>query len=334
MFSSRHSFDPHHKKDPKGVIDKNHIFDRIIDRNENILKSSGTPMTLWKYFPFGPECTCKKDKMCKTCYGTGFLNGYQKYGYYTYTFSSNSVGRDDRYGLNLTNVMLVDLPGRHSKAFKLTSGTTGFIETNWIPASQTKEHAYIKSMIFTPENTSVTYAYTIDGVNYTSIFDLQIPIDIPVTDNVKFRITLSRTSINYPSPALNLIRYRARIKDEYQVYDSKKHYGGFWNDDNRFDETNIPAFLASKQVMNRNYKMSQEGTTVRFEPKYWALPDVKITERDIGMFLQGNHQNKRFEFQQITTSEHGENNRVLHTDWLSRFIFDDKDVLGIAYSLD
>ena len=87
MAGDTHFFDPHNKKDPKGVVDKLHMLDRIIERNESMLMSSGSPMTLWKFYPYGPECTCKdEDSRCELCYGSGYLNGYQKYGYVTYTF--------------------------------------------------------------------------------------------------------------------------------------------------------------------------------------------------------------------------------------------------------
>lgn len=328
LSSSEHNFDPRFNKDPKGVIEAYKIIDRIIDKNEEELKSSGTPMTLWKYYPFGPSCTCEKDATCSLCYGTGFLNGYQKYGYYTYTYASTSVGKQDRFGLNLSgNVDVIDIPQTTTTSFMLTSGTSGYIETNWIqiksPSWNAIEHTFIKAKIFTPPETAITYSFTIDGINWVMITDLTQPIPVPPeAETIKIRLTLHRTSVYIPSPAINCFRYRFKTKPNYNLYDQ------------RFKLADIPAFLASKQVNPMSYMLKQEGNQVDYLPKFWALPDVKIEAKDIGMFLQGNHKNQRFEFQKIELSEHGEDSRVLHTSWQSRFIFSPDDTLGIAYSLE
>jgi len=328
-----HYFDPHHKKDPKGVIDKLHILDRIVDRNESMLMSSGAPMTLWKYFPYGPECGCKgDDRRCALCFGSGYLNGYQKYGYITYTYGSQSVGRIDKYGLNLTNIVDVPIPYMDAQAFELASGTTGYLETNWIPISNVLEHTWVKSKIFTPEGSSVTYSFTTDGVNYTAVYNLQDPLDVPEGETqIKIRVTLSRESSDEQSPAVNLFKYRTRIfrtfEEKYKSYHSDALY-------DKRPVIGVPAFLASKQVVNRQLAMTQEGRTVTYPPQFWALPDVKISERDIGVFLRGNHKDERFEFQELTISEHGDDSRVLHTKWQSRFIFATDDVLGNLYNLD
>lgn len=330
MFQSNHSWDHMWPKDPKGVIDNKHILDSIIDKNETVLKSSGSPMTIWKHYPFGPYCTCaigedkkqiKPDSNCRICMGTGYINGYQKYGYYTYTYAADSINSDDRFGLNLSNINIIDIPKQNSKAFVLEKGTSGYLETNWIPTKNGYEHSYLKSMIFTPQGTSVTYSCTFNGSDYILINHLDNIKDLEVKEAIKIKLTLSRNSTNIPSPAVNAFKYRIRMKDIYYNYDR------------RFSIL-TPAFLASKQIIDRRYMMTQDGTTVQYKPVFWALPDVKIGEKDIGMFLVGNHENQRFEFENLTISEHGENQRVLHTKWNSRFIFSNDDVLGNIYKLD
>jgi hypothetical protein len=328
LSSSEHNWDPRFHKDPKGVIHQLKILDRVIDKNEEELKSSGTPMTLWKYFPFGPPCECEKDSNCVLCFGSGFINGYQKYGYHTYTYADSSIDLEGKYGLNLTdNVESFDLPNTTTNSFMLTSGTSGYLETNWVPISaetwRALEHTYIKARIFTPVNTSIMYSFTVNGIDYTNVFDLQQALPVPEdATQIKIRVTLNRNTISDPSPGVNCFKYRFRIKPFYSEYDS------------RFVEADIPSFLASKQVTVRNYVTNEEGNVQTHLPKFWALPDVKIDTKDIGMFIQGNHRLKRFEFEKIELSEHGEDSRVLHTSWSSRFIFSTDDVLGSLYSLD
>jgi hypothetical protein len=219
------------------------------------------------------------------------------------------------------NVDVFSIPQQTSEAFMLTSGTSGYIETNWIPTTKVIAHSYLRSRIYTPAGTSITYAYTLDGNDYSYITDLT-NLDIPVqVTQIKIRITLSRNLNTIPSPAVNVFKYRMQIREPFKTYDS------------RFD-ISIPAFLASKQYKNKILELKEQGQVTTYQPSWWALPDVKISERDIGMFLVGNHQDQRFEFQQISISEHAVQQRVLHTNWESRFIFAKDDVLGIVYELD
>ena len=156
------------------------------------------------------KCSCVKesnqhaDRRCKSCYGIDYQPGYAKFGFETLWFSSISPG------LTLSNLQLntVLKPNR----LELTQAATyGSVETPDIP--------YIRTVTNLPWESNVDYVVknaaqsqlqvsfsTDSGATWAPLSAL--PGFNPGTGKIRFRVVLTRTAINVPSPLFEILRVR------------------------------------------------------------------------------------------------------------------------------
>src|SRR5271157_679443 len=169
----------------KAVIDRYHLYDRTLDRNLQKMRGSGSPCTSWRNTSITPtgtlpvgetKCYCwslpdgssnassTPDKKHFLCMGTGYLKGYQKYGYEEIIISTPSV-------LNKSNNVITT--GDHGGTLAI-SGTTSSIEeditTDRFTLTNFQDVSYFfVNDAFEPKENRVEYQYSTDDSSWTSI---------------------------------------------------------------------------------------------------------------------------------------------------------------------
>jgi len=304
------------RKDPFAVIERKSIIDReILWKEKTVLETAGTPIVYWKYNRSGDICWCFKDNIPdarhKLCYGTGFLNGYQRYGYRTITWATTSSD------ITLDNVRIA---GRQKELFVLKQGTEGFIETEWVDLSENKEYVYFELFEKTevPGKSWIEAYYSFDGTNWTQFTDVST---IPFSNKIKFRVYLKRNSIQTRIPTLQYFRFRFRIRPTLR------------EENPRFD-VDIPAILAVKSTAERILKQTEQGIVHTFPTSFLVLPEHRLESRDVSMFLVGTYKDLRFYSENNREVTIGEKQRILYVQFDVRFVYKEQDVTGIIYSLD
>ena len=163
-----------------------------------------------------PLCSCYKetskqpDNGCRSCYGTGIIPGYEKFGYTEYTVASITPT------LTLTNVQL----DTTNTAFmlRLTTGSlSGTIVSADMPVSNASAKLFevqVQSYLRQPAGTSVAVAFSTDGgASYTAIANINTPTP-PTAGVIRFRITLTRAATSDKSPFFEILRARHAKLDE------------------------------------------------------------------------------------------------------------------------
>lgn len=171
-------------------------------------------------------CTCVKetstigDRQCLSCYGTKYAPGYQKFLCDTHFWCSAEVS-----DMTLTNVSTLTTKKAHVLA--LSSGaTTGTIVTQDKAFSQPATGSWeLKLDAFgRSAGATVGLEFSINaGGSWTAVTltadtrGYTGSISLPAAGNIRFRITLSRTSTSVLSPAFEIVRIRrVRTEDENQ----------------------------------------------------------------------------------------------------------------------
>lgn len=314
------------RKDFKTFIDSEHLIDQIIARDETLLEAQGAPMTCWFRYRnddprAGARCFCyprekaSPDSRHKLCFGNGYLNGYQKYGYVTKTWASSDTT------LTLNNVVVQSSgtsPGLLNDILSLKSGTTGTITTPFVPLTNFISHSFFESVQNTVTGvSSVSYQYSFDGMVWNST---STGLVVPSTGQIQFRATLSRININVKLPYVNYFRYRFQNLPTLASVDS------------RFPLATIPAFFGSRSMAVREIAQVGAGFQTVWPTRYWSIVPP-IEEGTIGMFLYGNFAGLRYEAINLKLSTMGDLQTILHREWETRFIRDYEDVSGILYML-
>ena len=316
------------RKDVKGLIEKKGIIQRIIDRNMVALMGSGSPFIIWhhgydllkKTSPSGSIdiCWCNRngtpDARHRICNGTGYLVGYQRYGYKTITWSTTSAD------VTLDNVRVQK--DTKKEYWLLSSGLTGTVTTDWIPLTDIKEYCYFIHTESDGVNNTITYEYSYNDTTW-----IAMPSDISSLDlsqtQIKIRVTLARTSINDRLPYVEWFRFRFRDKqtlgEQYVEYKNSVF---------------VPAYVASKTFTQQLQSKQNQGLTFDFPLTFWSIINEDLGPRDVGMFLKGHYINRRFYQYNIRESTYGEDCTLLHVTWDTRWVYSADDTNGIVYNLD
>jgi len=305
------------RKDPYAVIKEKSLLERRTDWQEKtVLEAMGTPITVWKWNNSGIECWCNKDGIPdsrhKLCYGTGYLDGYQKYGYITKTFSTTSPN------LILSNIRV---SGNFGESFILKQGTEGYVETDWIELTNNKEYKYFKifEKIEDIGNFWIETFYSLDGINWISFTDVST---IPLSEEkIKFRIYLKRASIQMRMPSFQYFRFRFRTSPTLRELNP------------RF-EIDEPAILTVKSATERVLQQTEHGLVQTFPIRFQISPEFRIESRDIAMFLMGTYKDLRFQSENSKEATVGKDQKILNIIFDTRFIYKEQDVTGIVYTLD
>jgi len=224
---------------------------------EDQIRAGGIKADLWQSVSSGQQCACYKesnqqsDRKCKSCYGTGYVPGFLKFGYTTEWMSA--VDTD----VTLTNLEITKK--FHSAKVILQDGqTTGTIESGDKSFSRTAFGSVWEyeaaTFVRDTANTSATVEYSLDSGSTWSDMSA-LPTANPASGTIRFRATLTRASASNLSPLFEIVRARfsrvdlsSQFGDEYRMgpwllimrvipvkRESKTEYGdlpkytsGFW----------------------------------------------------------------------------------------------------------
>lgn len=201
------------------------LWARLVDRHNELLQTGGVSASLWRQLDTGLPCTCIKtetgqgDQRCPTCYGTGVVGGYEKFGFSTIFVAANTPG------LTLDGLVIKEkLPWQLELADGRTSGTA------LSPVFQiTKSFGYAGSDVSaldglrTLTQNNIRVEYTING----GVDWIPISVVSPLTDPalyIQFRVTLTRSTAKDPSPFFKILRARFQMQIATQVLISKKAF--------------------------------------------------------------------------------------------------------------
>ena len=337
--------------DPRSVIDKYHLYDRTLNRNRAKMRAAGSPCTLFRnsaitLYGTAPEgltkCYCwsksgddelatevnsqpKKDHFL--CMGTGYLQGYTKYGYKSIVISTPS---------NLTFASSNIIIGQDSNGEPdriIISGSTliDSVETENFTLTNFQEvDLFLAKDSTDGDSNKVTYYYSIDDggswieiimINYEDnalgnkqASEFSLPLG---TIQIKFKIELEKRLPGNSSPKFNSIRFRY------------KHQVNLYNMDPKFD-IQMPAFLAAREQVSLEVVQGEYGWKTTRPMRWWVLPEAHVKDGDIIMFLQGEFQDQKYEVQKLTQHTHGPSLQVLHRDFESAFLRDNRDIIRIV----
>ena len=326
--------------DIRRVVDKSHLYNRIINNNRIILDGHGTPVTYWRNTSINEigqspkithgaiKCYCwdtnqaQPDKKHVVCQGTGWLtHTYQKYGYQDLVFSTPSPL------FKSTADLVID--GDRNSQYSLSGiSTVGTLTTERLPLINFKDVTYI---LINDESDSthnrIEYSYTLDDIHWVpmiveactapvcnKVSYIIIPQDATF---IRFAIMLRKRSASSPSPSWNYIRFRYR-----QLLN-------FGDIDPRFPIP-FPAFLSSRNNPQEQIEQGEFGWITSKPYRWWSLPEAKIEENDIIMFLQGSFSGQRSVVKNIVKYTYGPLLQITHREYETKFIRDDDDLLGVA----
>jgi hypothetical protein len=202
--------------DPHDRVDAEYVADKVLSGNLDKILAMGLPYALWRGASFMRDglqtCSCFKDTSkqpdipCLSCYGTGIVPGYFKFGTRNYWTASIDSG------WTLSNIILdkVNRPFRFMLAPAALSGTaispdlaisvTGKIATcPW----EAKAEAFTRDG--GANSTVVVEASKDSGLTWFSLsaIDAQSP-----TATLMFKVTMTRTSVDIKTPMFEIVRAR------------------------------------------------------------------------------------------------------------------------------
>ena len=247
-----------YRTDPHTIIKNKSLINRTLLLDRAKMDAAGSPCTYFKNWAFNEDgtirsgltkCYCwsgqesQPDKKHALCMGTGYLEGYQKYGYKEIVFSTPSP-------ITKTAGIVITSGTKPNDRFAMSSSNlVETITTQQIDITRLREieYFYITGKN-DPSNNRVRFYYTINDTNWTEIPMESFTSDISThrvvpTYNwnvysstwIKFRFTLEKRYATSPSPELNSVRFKFRTMPIYGDIDS------------RFDYIRVPAFLAARE---------------------------------------------------------------------------------------
>lgn len=339
----------------KTIMDRFEILPRIINRNRVKMNAAGAPCTYWRnasilalakvpgddidkcYCWSDPEAVgdtdaqrSQPDRRHFLCHGTGYLPGYQKYGYTEIVLSTTSTLTESADTLVTT--------GSRGSAYTLSgTSTSEYLESERFALDNLKEVDYflVNESIDADQN-RMEYSYSTDDTNWTDldiedyspssdlaskVANKQATLNLVAdTEYIRFRVTfVKRVSTSTP-PKWNSLRFRYRNHKTLTEIDP------------RFS-IEIPSFLAAREQESRSIEATEHGWTIKYPLNWWTLPEADIQNSDVIMFLQGSYENYRFETKNLREFTYGENLQVLHKAFESVMIRDEHSFLGIIQYL-
>lgn len=322
----------------RGVIDRFQIYDHILAQSRTKMRGAGSPCTYFRntsitFYGTAPtnetKCYCwttgdknQPDRNHFVCMGTGYLSGYQKYGYHEHTVTTTSTVTKDAF---------VVISGERNSKFIISSPTQtqGTITTERFSLERFREvDRFLATESTQADQNRIRYYYSTDDTTWTQITmtayttnrlgNKQGSFSLPQgTEYIRFRIVLQKKAANSLSPEFNSIKFRYRKQRKLIEIDP------------RFP-IDIPAFLAAREQQTVEIKQDRDiGWTTDWPLWWWTLPEAGIKDSDIIMFLQGAFANRYFEIQSLTPYVHGPDLRVLHNEFKTSYLRDKDDIIKV-----
>lgn len=201
-------------RNPHARVVADKTVDKVTSWNLDKIMTMGLPFAVWREAASTvdnlPDCSCVKDTAkqadvpCLSCYGTGKVPGFLKFGTRTYWMSSIDPG------WVTTNIALdkVNRPFRLHLVDDQLSGTAispavAIDLTGKLSAWDYKIDGFTRG---DPLLSNFTVEYSVDGGTvWLAMSQLNIT---PPTTTIKFKLTITRTAVGVKSPMLEMIRLR------------------------------------------------------------------------------------------------------------------------------
>ena len=204
---------------PKGVMVATQIPERIIKSNRDLVKM-GVLADIWVAPVMNldtlPACGCVKttnqsaDVKCAKCHGLKRIPGYVKWGYDTFFFSAVALGLTAQPDAGIT------IPSTFVKNTTTTLHTLGL--ANGVLTSSFETHDFAVDNVYSTNWEMQALVYNRDRGNSNSV---EWSLDRGTTwlsgdfkqlsltrGTIRFRITLSRLSVDSLSPQFEILRFR------------------------------------------------------------------------------------------------------------------------------
>jgi hypothetical protein len=328
------------RTDVRGVLERNLIYDHVISQLRVKMRGCGTPCTLYKnvantFYGLAPtnetKCYCwdeekaQPDRSHFLCLGTGYLGGYQRYGYQEHVISTPSTVTKDNW---------ISISGSSGSLFTISSNSErqGTILTERF--ALTRCEAFDRFLIndkTDPSLNRITYYYSTDDITWNEITTSTYTLNNLAnkqgtftlnkgTEYIRFKIIMLKRTVTSTSPEFNSIRFRYR--NQKNLIDIDPTY-----------PISAPSFLAAREQQQVEITEGPYGWATIRPLRWWVLPEVTVENFDIIQFLQGTFESEFYKVQQTTPHVHGPQLKVIHRDFTSAFLRDKHDVLKIIQYL-
>lgn len=322
--------------DIRGVIDRHQLYYRQININRAKMRGAGTPATYYRntaitFYGTPPKdaikCYCwgegtdkeQPNRSHPLCMGTGYLSGYQKYGYEELVISTPSNVTKS------TNVVISD-----KNKFIISGSVTSIQETITTEVFQLSNFYGVDRLLVAdaiePDQNRVDYYYSVDGSPWVQLtFETYSSTRLgnkqatnfslyanPKT--IQFRIILRKRVASAQSPRFNSLRFRYRNQLSLLEIDS-------------IHKIEIPAFLTSREQGPIVVEQGEFGWKTTQPFQWWVLPEAHIENGDIITFLKGEFKDQKYEVQELTPYTHGPEMIVTHRQFKANFVRDNKDIV-------
>lgn len=199
---------------PYARIKAESIVDKVTKWNFDKIVAMGLPYAMWReassIYNSLPDCSCVKttskqaDIPCLSCYGTGKIPGYIKFGTRNYWAAST----DPSWTLNNLEQDKNNRPFR----LQLSPGQIfGFAVSDSIPVDNSKIVGQWEAKFegFTRDggtNSSINVEYQKDGeLDWIPLYSIN---SLPPTTSIRFKVVLQRGSADVKSPMFEIVRVR------------------------------------------------------------------------------------------------------------------------------
>ena len=301
------------------------LWQRLLDRHEEVLKTGAVNAFLFQQFNFGAPCSCTKDETkqvnqrCPECWGVQFVGGYEKLGFTTINIASSasSVGGEFSHDGN-TGGTVGDAPTFTNSVLKhkgtdqieLIEGQVSGVITS--PVFQITRSLKFDSFRldatdggprkFTTDNFKIEY--TVDGgLNY---FDLKQDTTLLDSDSftLQIRITMTRPTAADHTPVFNIFRIRFQTEAQPLVKISKKS----------FPEARVLESFGVRVTMD-NMTWWTTPSMGRFDGK-----EHFIQENDVFEIVSGRYKAEPPSVEEYPDSGRFKPSNVLYVEPLGRFL--------------
>lgn len=203
-------------RDIRSRISAEFVPDKVLALHYQKIQAMGLPYALWREADFvNPNlssCSCFKDTSkqpdvpCQTCYGTGKIPGYFKFGTVNYWVASI----DPIW--TLTNT-IVDTNNRPNRIMLATTAITGTAVSSDLPVNMAGKLSQWEFKVdgYTRDggaNSSILTEFSINsGATWQTLSVLNLESS-GIFTQIRFRITLNRTTVNNKTPMFEIIRFR------------------------------------------------------------------------------------------------------------------------------
>lgn len=280
------------------------LWQRIIQRHEQVLQTGSVATNLWQMLKFGRMCSCLKPESgqtparCPICYGTQLVGGYERFGYQTLVIDAALPGLQATGGA----IILAKTPTVVELQKDAQEGqiiTPVFQISDNLGFNASKLDAFNWARDIGQENFTVEYSPD-GGETFFPLSDSQ-NLNERVF-NLQLRVTIKRN--NTASPVFTALRIRFQNKSTTNILISKK------------------SFPEQHWLESFGIRLKLDGVT------WWTTPSMGlndgsstfIEEEDIFEVLQGRYTAQDMEKFEFPISGRMKPANVTYVEPMSRFI--------------